>query len=73
MKLKLYQEKVLAVLKEYLSALADFNGKYKNALAIDPDIARDYNYPQRAFTKTTGKTVYHSKTNGIREQLPMFI
>ncbi len=70
MKLKLYQEKVLAVFKEYLSALADFNGKYKNALAIDPDIARDYNYPQRAFTKTTGKTVYHSKINGIREQLP---
>ena len=70
MKLKLYQEKVLDVLKEYLSALADFKDKYRKALAFDADIAKDYNFPKRAFEKATGKPGYHSKSNGINDQLP---
>ncbi|HEY2583508.1 MAG TPA: DEAD/DEAH box helicase family protein [Mucilaginibacter sp.] len=70
MKLKLYQEKVLDVLKEYLSALADFKDKYQKALAFDVDIAKDYNFPKRAFEKAINKPGYHSKNNGIHEQLP---
>jgi len=70
MKLKLYQERVLDKLKEYLSALADFRSKYKAALAFDVDIARDYNFPRRAFELAASRTVYHSKTNSIHEQLP---
>ncbi|HWD89035.1 MAG TPA: DEAD/DEAH box helicase family protein [Mucilaginibacter sp.] len=70
MKLKQYQEKVLDTLKEYLSALADFKSKYQSALAFDPDIARDYNFPQRAFAKTTNRSNYHTKANGIHEPLP---
>jgi type III restriction enzyme len=70
MKLKLYQETVLDKLKEYLSALADFKTKYRAALAFDADIARDYNFPKRAFELATNKPGYHSKTNSIHEQLP---
>lgn len=70
MKLKNYQEKVLNTLKNYLSALNDFKAKYTNALKIDPDVARDYNFPKRAFSQATNKTIYHSKTNGLQELLP---
>jgi len=70
MKLKQYQEKVLDTLKDYLSALADYRVKYRNALTIDPDIARDYNFPKRAFEQVTNKPGYYSKLNGLNEQLP---
>ena len=73
MKLKLYQEKVLAVLKDYLSALADFKGTYKKALAIDPDIASDYNFPQRAFTKQPAKRFISAKQTALMNRCPMFI
>lgn len=70
MRLKNYQEKVLNTLKNYLSALNDFKAKYTNALKIDPDVARDYNFPKRAFSQATNRTVYHSKTNGLQDPLP---
>lgn len=68
--LKHYQEKVLKELKEYLSALSEFNAKYEKALDFDADMARDYNFPRRAYEQATGRTVYYSKTNGLREPLP---
>ncbi len=70
MRLKLYQEKVLKELKEYLSSLSDFNAKYQKALEFDADMARDYNFPKRAYEQATGLTIYHSKTNGLHEPLP---
>lgn len=70
MRLKHYQEKVLKELKEYLSSLSEFKAKYDKYLAIEPDIAKDYDFPKRAFTQSTGKTIYHSKTNGLHEPLP---
>lgn len=70
MKLKQYQEKVLDVLKEYLGALAGFKDRYQKALAFDPDIAKHYDFPKEAFEKITGKPGYHSKSNGLGEQLP---
>ncbi len=72
MKLKHYQEKVLTTLKEYLSALSEFEAKYERALEIDPDVASDYNFPKRAFTQATARTIYHSKTNGLNIPLPDF-
>src|SRR5690606_38439246 len=44
--------------------------KYENAMQIDPDIARDYNFPKRAWEKATGKMIFHSKSNGLGEPLP---
>jgi type III restriction enzyme len=70
MRLKHYQEKVLTVLKNYLSALNDFKTKYEKALEFDADMAMDYNFPKRAFEQATGRAIYHSKTNGLHEPLP---
>lgn len=70
MRLKHYQEKVIKQLREYLSALTEFKAKYKKALAFDADMAKDYNFPKRAWESATGKTIYYSKTNGLGEPLP---
>src|SRR5690606_21620048 len=35
-----------------------------------PDMARDYNFPRRAWEQATGRTIYQSKTNGLQEPLP---
>lgn len=70
MKLKHYQEKVLNELKEYLSLLSDFNSKYQKYLEIEPDMASEYDFPKKAYTQSTGKTIYHSKTNGLHEPIP---
>jgi len=70
MRLKHYQEKVVKQLKEYLSALTDFRAKYKKALEFDADMAKDFNFPKRAWESATGKTIYYSKTNGLGEPLP---
>lgn len=70
MRLKHYQEKVISVLKEYLSALNDFKAKYEKALEIDPDVARDYDFPKRAFAQATNRNIYYSKTNGLNQPLP---
>jgi type III restriction enzyme len=70
MRLKHYQEKVLKELKEYLSALSEFKVKYERALDFDADVARDYNFPKRAWEMATGRFIYHSKTNSLNEPLP---
>ncbi|MEO9147364.1 MAG: DEAD/DEAH box helicase family protein [Ginsengibacter sp.] len=70
MKLKIYQEKVIKVLKNYLSELSDFETKYQKALEFDADIARDYNFPKRAWEKVTGRSIYHSETNSLGDALP---
>jgi type III restriction enzyme len=70
MRLKQYQEKVLKELKEFLIALSDFKVKYGKALEFDADMARDYNFPKRAWEQSTGRFFYHSKTNGLSEPLP---
>lgn len=70
MKLKEYQQKVLSKLNDYLTHLADFKEKHDKALAFDAEIARDYNFPQKAWEKTTGQFLYHSKRNGLNEALP---
>lgn len=70
MRLKHYQEKVLNTLKDYLSALNDFKNKYSKAMEFDAEIAKDYNFPKRAFLQATNRNIYHSKTNGLNEPLP---
>ena len=70
MKLKHYQEKVLETLKIYLEALNEFKTKYVKALEFDADVARDYNFPRRAWEKVTMRPTYHTKNNGLNEPLP---
>ncbi len=70
MRLKHYQEKVLMELKEYLSLLSDYKSKYEKYLDIDADMARDFDFPKRAFTQSTNKTTFYPKTNGLHEPLP---
>ncbi len=76
MKLKTYQQKVLTKFKTYLDALAEFRAKYEQALETMSDIARDYDFPKRAWEKSVGRRLdsasgfYHSKTNGLNEPLP---
>lgn len=70
MRLKHYQEKVIKALKDYLGELSEFKEKYRKALEFDADMAKDYNFPKRAWEKSTGNVFYHSKTNGLGEPLP---
>lgn len=70
MRLKHYQEKVLASLKDYLGALTDAKAKQEKILAIDAEMAKGIDYPKMAWEQATGKTIYHSKTNGLSEPLP---
>lgn len=70
MRLKHYQEKVIKALKDYLGELSEFREKYQKALEFDADMARDYNFPKRAWGKSTGSSIYHSKTNSLGEPLP---
>ncbi|MFT4202694.1 MAG: DEAD/DEAH box helicase family protein [Chitinophagaceae bacterium] len=70
MKLKNYQDKVLKELKEYLSELSDFKAKYEKVLEFDADMAKDYNFPKRAWEKSTGRSIYSSKINGLDEPMP---
>jgi type III restriction enzyme len=70
MRLKHYQEKVIKALKDYLGELSKFREKYQKALEFDADMARDFNFPKRAWEKSTGSSVYYSKTNSLNEPLP---
>ena len=70
MRLKHYQEKVIKSLKDYLGELSEFKTKYQKALEFDADMAMDYNFPKRAWEKSTGNNIYHSKTNSLNEPLP---
>ncbi|HBF19235.1 MAG TPA: restriction endonuclease subunit R, partial [Cryomorphaceae bacterium] len=69
MELKDYQKKVTSKLKEYLLALSEFKDKYEKAIEFDPDMAKDYNFPRKAWEKAVGN-IYHSSSNGIDEPLP---
>jgi type III restriction enzyme len=70
MRLKEYQQKVLGKLNDYLTHLADSKSKYDKFQAIEPEMAAHYNFPETAWEKATGKTIYHSKRNGLNEYLP---
>ena len=70
MRLKHYQEKVLKELKEYLSALADAKKEFEEIAEIKPHLAKHINFPKEAWEKATGRSIYHSKTNGLDEPLP---
>lgn len=71
MELKEYQKKVLKIVKDYSEALVEAKQKYYKALEIDPDIAKDVNYPKRAWEKIVGGN-YIERKNGLGELLPDF-
>ena len=70
MRLKHYQEKVIKALKDYLSELDIARNEYEEMLALKPNLAKHINFPKDAWEKSTGKTIYHSKTNSLNEPLP---
>lgn len=70
MKLKHYQEKVITVLKNYLSELAIQRTEFEELMAIKPGLAKHFNFPQEAWEKSTGRPTYFPKTNGLHEPLP---
>lgn len=70
MRLKHYQEKVIKALKDYLGELDIARNEYEEMLAIKPNLAKHINFPKDAWEKSTGKTIYHSKTNSLNEPLP---
>ncbi|MDO9155166.1 MAG: DEAD/DEAH box helicase family protein [Paludibacter sp.] len=70
MRLKHYQEKVLKELKDYLSALADAKKEFEEIAELKPHLAKHINFPKEAWEKATGRSIYHSKTNGLDEPLP---
>jgi type III restriction enzyme len=70
MRLKHYQEKVIKALKDYLSELDIARNEYEEMLAIKPNLAKHINFPKDAWEKSTGKSIYHSKTNSLNEPLP---
>jgi len=70
MKLKHHQDKVLKELKDYLSALADAKKEFEEVSELKPHLAKHINFPKDAWEKSTGRLIYHSKTNGLNEPLP---
>ena len=70
MRLKHYQEKVIKALKDYLGELDIARNEYEEMLAIKPNLAKHINFPKDAWEKSTGKTIYHPKTNSLNEPLP---
>jgi type III restriction enzyme len=68
MNLKHYQEKVLKELKDFLAALSAYKDKHDRFIEIEPEM--EFNFPKKAWEQSTGKHIYHSKTNGLGEPLP---
>ncbi|HNR90522.1 MAG TPA: DEAD/DEAH box helicase family protein [Spirochaetota bacterium] len=69
MELKEYQNKVIGVLKNYLSSLSDEKQKYEEVVKTYPDLAKDLDYTKKAWDKAVG-SVYTSHTNSLKEPLP---
>jgi type III restriction enzyme len=69
MELKDYQKKTLEQVKHYLEILAVFKEKNEKLIDEDPDLS--INFPLKAWEKVVS-TSYHSKKNGLGEELPDF-
>lgn len=69
MELKEYQKKTLEQVRRYLEVLAEFRSKNERLIKEDPDLS--INFPLKAWEKVVG-TTYHSKSNGLGEDLPNF-
>ncbi|WP_420618850.1 DEAD/DEAH box helicase [Candidatus Poriferisocius sp.] len=68
--LKEYQQRALATVRSFLEELAAWREKEAEARGLDPDF--EFDWVQRAWSKTiTGRT-YRPRRNGLNEQLPAF-
>jgi type III restriction enzyme len=70
MKLKHYQERVIKEVSEYLKLLSESKIRYQNAVQVDPEFRKDFNFPKKAWEQATSRSLYFSKTNGLDEPLP---
>lgn len=69
MELKEYQKKTLKQVKSYLEKLVEFKAKNEKVTKVDPDLS--INFPLKTWEKVVN-TFYHSKKNGLGEELPNF-
>jgi len=69
MELKEYQKRTLEQVRCYLETLAEFRAKNERLIKEDPELS--INFPLKAWEKVVG-TTYHSKKNGLGEDLPNF-
>jgi len=70
MKLKIYQEKVLNELKDYLRELSNAKNEFDELSKIKQNLAKHFNFPQEAWEKSTGRFLFNSKINGLNNFLP---
>ena len=66
--LKEYQKQTLATVQDYLERLDEWREKAAKLLEMDPD----YDWVQRAWSKTVTGRVYIPRRNGLGEPLPAF-
>jgi len=69
MELKEYQKRTLEQVRRYLETLVQFKAKNERLIKEDPELS--INFPLKAWEKVIG-TIYHSKKNGLNEDLPNF-
>jgi len=69
MELKEYQKKTLKQVKSYLEKLVELKAKNEKVAKVDPDLS--INFPLKTWEKVVN-TFYHSKKNGLGEELPNF-
>ena len=69
MELKEYQKKTLKQVKSYLEKLVELKAKNEKVTKVDPDLS--INFPLKTWEKVVN-TFYHSKKNGLGEELPNF-
>ncbi|MDM7918528.1 MAG: DEAD/DEAH box helicase family protein, partial [Methanosarcina sp.] len=71
MELKEYQNKVISILKNYLSCLSEEKKKYEEVLKSYPDIAKDLDYSKKAWERAID-SLYTPHHNGLKDPLPDF-
>jgi type III restriction enzyme len=69
MELKEFQKKVISSLNEYLTILSKHRLKYFEYLKKDSDIAKDIDFPKKAWIESINP-FYYSHKNGLNEPLP---
>lgn len=75
MQLKNYQDRILGELGAFLDALAGAREEYEKIVSQTPAAAREavvnsWNFVEKAWTQSTGRTDYPARKNGLGEWLP---
>lgn len=69
MELREFQKKVVRRLTDYLGSLDVQRQKFEKLVAVDPDLAGDFDFPKRAW-EDLGLRDYRSATTGLGDPVP---